>query len=248
MIHYAITDCHGRLDMLEAAYDAIVAHAAGRPARVVFMGDAIDRGPDSKGCIDRLIRGAQAANFAGQVNLMGNHEEMMADALAGDARATAHWFDNGGVETLRSYTGASDADLAISMVEFELPPDHAAWLVGLDWSFETDTHIFVHAGIPPGMTLAQTLVDPSTRRQLIWIRGRFLSTPYDFGKHVVHGHSPVGRVDFTNDPPFRTNLDTGAVYGGPLTVGVCLPGLQGKPELISIDNPRPDFTRNSFLC
>jgi serine/threonine protein phosphatase 1 len=248
MIHYALTDCHGRLDMLEAAYDAIVAHADGQPARVVFMGDAIDRGPNSKGCIDRLIRGAGAPNFAAQVNLLGNHEEMMMDALAGDSRAIAHWLDNGGGETVHSYLGGSGPDPARAMAEFELPPEHAAWLIALEWSFETDTHIFVHAGIPPGASLAQTLGDPHARRQLIWIRGRFLSTPYDFGKHVLHGHSPVGRVDFTYDPPFRTNLDTGAVYGGPLTVGVCHPGAGGKPELISIANPGPDFTWNSFLC
>ena len=82
-LHYAITDVHGRLDLLEKAYEAIIAHADGRPARVVFLGDAIDRGPDSKGCIDRLIRGPGEANFLPQINLLGNHEEFMIKALGG---------------------------------------------------------------------------------------------------------------------------------------------------------------------
>src|SRR5580658_3783660 len=125
LIHYAITDCHGRLDMLDVAYEAIVRHADGRPARVVFLGDAIDRGPDSRGCIDRLIRGAERANFAPQVDLIGNHEEMMMSALSGDWGDAAHWLSNGGQETLRSFE-ASPGDASVSRLQ-DLPASHAAW-------------------------------------------------------------------------------------------------------------------------
>jgi serine/threonine protein phosphatase 1 len=230
-IIYAITDCHGCADMLWAAYDAIARHAGGRPARVVFLGDAIDRGPDSKGCIDRLIAGAEGANFAPQIDLMGNHEEMMLESMAGDRDARLNWLLNGGEATLRSYGAPGD------FANLELPSEHTAWLAGLAYAHETETHIFVHAGLPPGMGLGEALANPASRRRLIWIRGAFLEHPHDFGKHVVHGHSPVGRVDFVRDPPFRTNLDTGAVYGGPLTIGVIAPGANGRPERITIANP-----------
>ncbi len=230
-IVYAITDTHGCLDLLERAYDLIVAHAAGRPARVVFLGDAIDRGPDSAGCVERLIRGARADNFAPQVNLMGNHEEFMIEALKGDRRMAGRWLDNGGDETLRSYGARPSIDAA---VELDIPPAHAAWLASLAYAYETETHVFVHAGIPPRSTLAEALATLEGRRQLIWIRHAFLDADHDFGKHVVHGHSPTGYVDFRQSPPFRTNLDSGAVYGRWLSIGVCLPGVAGRPEVLQV--------------
>jgi serine/threonine protein phosphatase 1 len=230
-IIYAITDTHGRLDLLERAYDMIVNHAVGLPARVVFLGDAIDRGPDSAGCIQRLIRGAGAGNFAPQVNLMGNHEAFMIEALKGDLRMAERWLDNGGDATLRSY-GARPSVCAA--VDLEIPDAHATWLASLVYAYQTETHIFVHAGVPPDMTLAEALATPEGRHQLIWIRHAFLNADHDFGRHVVHGHSPTGRVDFQSNPPFRTNLDSGAVYGGPLSIGVCMPGVAGRPEVLRV--------------
>ncbi len=236
MIHYAITDVHGRLDLLEAAYDAIVAHASGRPARVVFLGDAVDRGPDSKGVISRLIAGAGQGNFDDQINLLGNHEALMIKALGGEEREARSWLANGGVQTLLSY----DPDIEPTpraAAALRIPDRHWDWLSALRYVFETDTHIFVHAGVPPGMTPLGALQSDEGRHQLIWIRQAFLDAAYDFGKHVVHGHSPLGRVDFAPNPPFRTNLDSGAVYGGPLTIGVCMPGVAGRPERIRIGGP-----------
>ncbi len=231
-IVYAITDIHGCLDLLERAYESIAAHAAGRPARVVFLGDAIDRGPDSAGCIDRLIKGAEGDNFAPQVNLLGNHEEFMIEALRGDRQVALRWLDNGGDETLRSYGVRPTIDVAIGL---EIPPAHAAWLASLAHAYQTDTHIFVHAGIPPELTLDEALATSEGRRQLIWIRHAFLGPEHDFGRHVVHGHSPIGLVDFQRNPRFRTNLDSGAVYGGPLSIGVCMPGIKGRPEVLRVE-------------
>jgi len=233
MIHYAITDVHGRLDLLEEAYDVIVGHAAGRPARIVFLGDAIDRGPDSKGVIDRLIAGAGRPNFGEQVNLLGNHEALMIKALGGEEREARSWLSNGGIQTLLSYQPGIEAT-ARSAASLKIPARHWDWLASLIYIYETDTHIFVHAGIPPGVTAATAMQTVEGRRQLIWIRNTFLDVTYDFGKHVVHGHSPVGLVDFTPDPPFRTNLDSGAVYGGPMTIGVCPPGVAGPPQRIRV--------------
>jgi serine/threonine protein phosphatase 1 len=233
MIHYAITDVHGRLDLLEQAYDAIVAHASGRPSRIVFLGDAIDRGPDSKGVISRLIAGAAQPNFDEQINLLGNHEALMIKALGGEEREVRSWLANGGVQAVLSYEPGIEVTPR-SAAALKIPSRHWDWLASLRYVFETDTHIFVHAGIPPRTTVTDALQTEEGRRQLIWIRNAFLDVTYDFGKHVVHGHSPVGLVDFMPDPPFRTNLDSGAVYGGPLTIGVCLPGVVGPPERIRI--------------
>ena len=232
-IHYAIADVHGRLDLLDRAYDAIVAHADGRQARVVFLGDAIDRGPNSRGCIDRLIAGAGQPNFLPQVNLMGNHEAFMIKALGGDTREAGHWLVNGGEETLRSYDPNIRPTVAAAKA-LALPPGHAQWLANLRYFHQTETHIFVHAGIPPGTTVEQAAAGEEGRHWLIWIRYAFLEGDHDFGKHVIHGHSPVGMVDFHEEPKFRTNLDHGAVYRGVLAIGVVMPGARGRPEILRI--------------
>ncbi len=232
-ILYAITDVHGCRDLLERAYDRIVEHAEGRPARVIFLGDAIDRGPDSKGVIDRLVAGAGAENFAPQINLIGNHEAFMMDAMAGDSHAIGAWLRNGGDATLASY-GAPPNPVAIKALT--IPKSHIQWLSSLRYVYETPTHIFVHAGLPFGVSLADALAKPERREQLIWIREPFLSVNHDFGRHVVHGHSPIGLADFRTDPLYRTNLDSGAVYGGSLSIGVFMPGVPGKPEVLKIEH------------
>jgi hypothetical protein len=116
-ILYAITDPHGRLDLLSKAYDAIVVNALGRAARIIFLGDAIDRGPDSKGCIDRLIRGAEGmTNFAPQINLLGNHEDMMIQTLNGRLGMIDTWLFNGGIATLKSYGKSPPYDDDLSLM------------------------------------------------------------------------------------------------------------------------------------
>ena len=105
---YAVGDVHGRLDLLERAFDRMAAHAGGRPHRVIMLGDVVDRGPESAGVIDFLLRRQARADI---VCLKGNHEAMMLGALAGDEVALRSWLANGGVETLRSYGARTAGDM-----------------------------------------------------------------------------------------------------------------------------------------
>ena len=218
---YAVGDVHGRLDLLERAFDRMAADADGCPHRVIMLGDYVDRGPESAGVIDFLIRRQVRADVT---CLKGNHEAMMSGALAGDDVALRSWLSNGGVETLRSY-GARNA----SEMGQAIPAAHVAWLSALPLA-ATDAHrIFVHAGLEPDVPLSRQ--DEAT---LLWIRTPFLRAPAGaFEAHVVHGHTPVW--DAKPDPAVpellahRTNLDTGACFTGVLTVGVFDAAAPGGP-------------------
>ena len=201
---YAVGDLHGRLDLLCEIEERILEDAAAREAArkvVVYLGDYVDRGPDSSGVLDHLTA-APLKNFE-SVYLMGNHEAMMLEFLrAGDVAALT-WFMNGADETLASY-GVDTAALRDA-----LPPDHLAFYRGLRLSHEEGDYLFVHAGIRPGRTIEEQ--DPE---DLIWIREPFLNNRDPLGCVVVHGHSPAPvPVERSN----RIGLDTGAVYGGVLT-------------------------------
>ncbi|OFX05440.1 MAG: hypothetical protein A3E78_09520 [Alphaproteobacteria bacterium RIFCSPHIGHO2_12_FULL_63_12] len=120
----------------------------------------------------------------------------------------AFWLRNGGEQTVRSYGGAEG-----------VPAEHRTWMEGLPLVARDDHRAFVHAGFMPGVPLAQ-----QDERACLWIRERFLTTDYDFGAHVVHGHTNQHEEKIeTSEPellPNRTNLDTGACYTGILTIGV----------------------------
>jgi serine/threonine protein phosphatase 1 len=197
---YAVGDVHGCLDKLRGAVAKIVAHAKSTPYQVVFLGDYVDRGPDSRGVVS-LVRSLVTANdLQGTWRaLKGNHEDLMVTALAGDDGLDM-WIANGGGETLRSYRDHQQ-DMA----------EHVGWLASLPTMIETDNHVFVHAGLNPRVPLEE---QPDETR--LWIRGweRF---DHDFGKHVVYGHTPRDRPELR---AFSCGLDTGACYGGRLTVGV----------------------------
>ena len=205
---YAIGDIHGRSDLLDLLLTEIENHAAGRPARVIFLGDFIDRGPDSAGVV-RMVR-QFASDRAGLVHcLMGNHEQMLLLAME-DPAARACWLDNGGTTTLESFKVA-DAG--------ELPSDVIRWIRRLPTSYEDAKRYFVHAGLDPASPLAD-----QTDADRLWIREPFISADHDFGKHVVHGHTPVrsvvGTAPMPDEREHRTNIDTGAVFGGALTAAV----------------------------
>jgi serine/threonine protein phosphatase 1 len=200
---YAIGDIHGCLRQLEALVAQCVAEAAGARIRFVFLGDYIDRGPDSLGVIAFLMA-LQAHAAADVVCLSGNHEELALAALSGGDNLS-QWLRNGGDKTLRSYGVAAPGDM---------PPDHMAWLRSLSLSYDDGLRFFVHAGVDPSRPL-----DRQSDDDMRWIREPFLSDLRDYGRLVVHGHTP--RKDGAPDQkPNRLNLDTAAVLGGPLTAAI----------------------------
>jgi serine/threonine protein phosphatase 1 len=214
---YAIGDIHGRLDLLDALLAMIVADAQGVEATerlLVFLGDYIDRGPDSAGVIDRLISGLPEG-FA-SICLKGNHEAIMLDFLERPAQLNL-WVENGAAATLASYgldaygfdwhwgdeAGCRD-DLVAAM-----PANHRSFLEELRLSYQCGDYFFAHAGVRPGVPL-----DAQRPQDLIWIRAPFLESDADFGKVVVHGHTPGERPVVR---PNRIGIDTAAWLRGTLT-------------------------------
>ncbi len=200
---YAIGDVHGCHDLLLALLGGIEEYAGGRSYRLVFLGDYIDRGPDSAGVI-RTVRQLQQRSPETVICLKGNHEQLLIEA-AEDPNRVLLWLHNGGDAALRSFR-------AWSMDE--LPPDVIEWARQLPTSYEDERRYYVHAGLDPARPLAE-----QSDHDRIWIRGPFLKADHDFGKHIVHGHTPQ-RSGLPDEHPYRTNLDTAAVYGGALTAGV----------------------------
>lgn len=203
MLTYAIGDIHGRHDLLRDLLGSIRDHAAGRLYKLIFLGDYIDRGPASAAVVE-TVRAAQAEDPERVIALMGNHEAMLLAAVKHPS-TLPNWLINGGLETLSSYGVADPRDL---------PADTLAWLSTLPTSYEDEWRCFVHAGLMPGRARSD-----QTDLDRIWIREPFLDTDYDFGKHVVHGHTPL-RSTTPETLPHRTNLDTAAVFGGALTAGI----------------------------
>jgi serine/threonine protein phosphatase 1 len=200
---YAIGDIHGSLNKLESLMLRCENHAAGRPMTLVFLGDYIDRGPQSSGVIACLID-LQSRHGDRVVTLMGNHEAMALAVVDGDSPAEL-WLTQGGSATLESYGVTRPS---------ELPPAHVDWLRALRLSYDDGRRFFVHAGVDPAKPL-----DAQDGDDLLWIREPFLSHRGDYGRLIVHGHTPVmnGMPELRGN---RLNLDTAAVYGGPLTAAV----------------------------
>lgn len=202
---FAIGDIHGCMKQLRRALQEIDFRSKNEPVAVIFLGDYVDRGPASKDVIEALMNGPTNPKHT-WITLKGNHEEMMVDALAPGAsdQDMRFWTDNGGETTAKSYNHS-------------VPPEHLVWINGLPTLFETENHIFVHAGLMPGFP-----VHEQSPQVCMWIRDRFLVDPCDFwGKHVVHGHTPYGptkRIDQPELLKWRTNLDTGTFKSGVLTV------------------------------
>lgn len=215
---YAVGDLHGRLDLLEAMLDLIAADAMrngqGERRTLVFIGDYVDRGPDSKGVVEKLIAGP-LSGFDTHF-LKGNHEAILLDFLAEPWRLE-HWLLNGGEPTMRSYgvgTGRLarlQAPPAVWRNAFAdaLPPAHLRFYRDLKLSISFGNYLFVHAGVRPGVPLAA-----QSESDLVWIRAPFLDHAGPFGKVVVHGHTPT-RTPVTREN--RIGIDTGAVFTGQLT-------------------------------
>ena len=209
---YAIGDIHGCGTQLTALHDAIAADLRARPIAepvLVHLGDYVDRGPDVAGVLEKLAAGPPIAGVA-TVNLLGNHERTMLDALLGDRAAATDWLYTGGRESLASYGIDPETDTSEIWTE-RVPAAHVDFLQNLTLMHREGDYLFVHAGIRPGIEL-----HAQEKQDLLSIRHSFLHSETDFGVVVVHGHTPTN----TRAPvikPNRIGIDTGAVYGGRLT-------------------------------
>jgi len=207
---YAIGDVHGCLNQLVALHYAIAADLAARPVAesvLIHVGDYVDRGADSAGVI-WLLMGSVAPPVTRRIELMGNHELMMSEAIErANEQAAGAWLGNGGEETLASYKvppGAPPSAWARL-----LPIQHRQWIRQRDIAHIEGNYLFVHAGIRPGRAL-----DQQTFEDMLWIREPFLSSREERPVVVVHGHTPREAPEvFAN----RIGIDTGAVMGRRLT-------------------------------
>jgi len=215
---YAIGDIHGRLDLLTEMHRQIAEHARKeeRSRRViVYLGDLVDRGPQSCQVIEHLIASPLAGFEA--VYLKGNHEDAMLRFLD-DTSIGRPWLGFGGAATLESYGVDLHARYpeAMTWLQFiqaefrrRLPAHHREFFERMQLSHVEGDYFFVHAGVRPGVAL-----DAQHAEDLMWIRDEFLDSREDFGKVVVHGHSIRNRPDFRAN---RIGIDTGAVFSGVLT-------------------------------
>jgi serine/threonine protein phosphatase 1 len=219
-VYFAIGDVHGESAKLHALHDAILDRIVFEklPARIIHLGDYVDRGPDSRGVIERVM--TLEAKFAGSktvevISLMGNHEQMMLDAYdaPGDA---GNWWSQGGAEAADSYAGGSG--LADANWRETIPREHITWLRHLPRMYRDEDRrlVFVHAGIDPA-----TFPDCSEGVRL-WTRSNNFFDHDRWPKReelrnllVIHGHTPKSYQPELF--PHRINVDTGAVFGGPLT-------------------------------
>ncbi|RVT83188.1 serine/threonine protein phosphatase [Rhodobacteraceae bacterium CCMM004] len=259
---YAVGDIHGHADELDRVL-ALIAADGGQDARIVFLGDYTDRGPDSRGVLDRLAEGLDAGRD--WICLMGNHDRMflrfVTEGVEHDRniRSGLSWFNprlggsrtlssyglgpartpgflipaNGGRETLASY-GIASGDLTAQELAHHardaVPQRHVHFLADLPlWHSEGDL-LFVHAGIRPGLAMADQHED-----DLLWIRDDFLHDDRDHGALIVHGHTALERpTHFRN----RIDLDGGAGYGRPLSAAV----FEGRDCWLLTDGGRVPLT------
>ena len=215
---YVIGDIHGLDDLLSAALAEITARARGEAGVIIALGDYVDKGPQSRQVIERLLPGIGGDwNF---VALKGNHDAMMVEGLRDPSKLTG-WLEKGGDAALTSYGGDPAA----------VPQAHIAWLDQLQLTHVDAHRLYVHAGVEPGVPLNQ-----QSETTLLWKRYP-KGQPDGFGElHVVHGHDndPDGPLLYQG----RTNLDTAAWRTGRLTVGIFDDDRPGGPvDLIEVRGP-----------
>lgn len=216
---YAVGDIHGRLDLFDQLLQRIEQDDAARgPAdtTLILLGDLVDRGPESRGVVERAMALADGAGATGRkVRLLaGNHEEMLLSSLD-DEEVLRHFLRHGGKETLFSYGllpeeySRSTLDSLRERMAVLVPGDHLAFFRSMEDRIVIGDYLFVHAGIRPGIA-----IEDQTTSELRWIRKDFLDHPDWHGHMVVHGHT------ITEEPailPNRIGIDTGAYASGKLT-------------------------------
>jgi serine/threonine protein phosphatase 1 len=213
---YAISDIHGCADLLEKMFTVIdkdLANAPSKRAIHVFLGDYIDRGPESCRTIDLLIERSRDHEA---IFLKGNHETFLFDVLKSPPHLQA-WKQFGGLQTLVSYglrptlnpDEAEQTELIKGLAQ-RIPPYQRRFFNNLRLRFVCGDFFFVHAGVRPGIPLPN-----QSEQDLLWIRDEFLESEERFSKYIVHGHTPVQQPDIR---PNRINIDTGAYATGNLTL------------------------------
>jgi serine/threonine protein phosphatase 1 len=213
---YAIGDIHGRYDLLRLLLEKIEAHSSLLPPTsslyVVFLGDLIDRGPQSAEVLAMLYDLQRRTDHV--IVLLGNHEEAMLQALDGDMDALRGWLAVGGKATLTSFGLAplrpdEDRRVYLQRMRAAIPREWVGWLRKLPLSVRSGDYYFVHAGVRPGVALAR-----QTRTDMLWIREDFLDDTRDHGAIVVHGHSVAPQTEIRAN---RICVDTGAYRTGLLS-------------------------------
>ena len=222
---FAIGDIHGCLSQLTSLHKNILNYDKFDPKNdlLIYLGDYIDRGKNSKEVIDQIIK--LKNNKIKTINLMGNHDEFMIDFLFNKNNNIKSWLNFGADSTFRSY--------GIEIVEFikdgfeeniinklretalkKIDENHLNFFKNLKTSFSTEKYLFVHAGIDP-----QKKLTDQTKKDYLWSRSdKFFDKEFKADKIIVHGHTPVESI--VNDP-FRINIDSGCYFSGKLT-SVCL--------------------------
>ncbi len=212
---FVFGDIHGCKDELQALLSFVeTKERLSSKDHVIFIGDYIDRGPDSKGVIDLLI--AFKARYQNVSFLKGNHEDMCLGFLGLAGSMGELYLDNGGRELIESYglkKYAKSAELFMAM-----PEAHREFLATLDRYIVGEQFIFVHAGVNPLQSL-----DSQRDEEIFWIRDEFIYNVHHFGKTVIFGHTPFQEV--VVHLPYKVGIDTGLVFGNKLT---CLEVIQGK--------------------
>lgn len=213
---FAIGDVHGRLDLLREMLWRIEDERRARPCSrdyIVFLGDLVDRGPDSRGVLEYIMHALP--NDITPALLMGNHEEMVLRILDGEVGQLWDWLDYGGYAFAQSYgvevgrLPGMKREAAAALIRAAVPQNHVRFLESFIDSFRFGDYLFVHAGIRPG-----TAIDKQELRDLRWIRDEFLTSEIDHGVVVVHGHTVTLAPD---ERPNRIGIDTGAYATGILT-------------------------------
>jgi len=214
---YAIGDIHGRRDLLDQLLDQIVEDDRQRESadtHIVFLGDLVDRGPDSAGVIERAMELAQT--LGDRVHfLMGNHEEVYLGAATGDEKLVRFFCKIGGRETILSYDitpqeyNALDMEKLAARIPALLPQRHVDFLAGFEDRIVMGDYAFVHAGVRPGVPIEEQLP-----KDLRWIREEFIVDEAPHDKLIVHGHTITDDVEECSN---RIGIDTGAYMSGMLT-------------------------------
>ncbi len=225
MALFAIGDIHG----CPATFDALLAKLAVTAGdHLIFIGDYVDRGPDSKAVVDRLLE-LESASKAGTgphcTFLRGNHDQMMLDYVdfIGDREVYELWTINGGLTTLNSYVVEG---------HLVLPEGHIAFLRRTELAFETDEFVFVHAGLDPRMSIARNL-NPLDPKVALWTRAHLKAKLKKWEKTVVCGHTPQRQP--LNEPKL-INIDTGAVFSH----------IEGLGLLTAVRLPEREFIQVEF--